>query len=53
MFKRSFASKDRIGKTVKPAKKTYRDKSKVKMQESLDSPPVERYVLRSTSLGYT
>jgi hypothetical protein len=41
MFKRSFASKDRVGKTVKAAKKTYRDKAKVKMQESLDSPPVE------------
>jgi len=41
MFKRSFASKDRVGKTVKAAKKTYRDKAKVKMQESLDSPPLE------------
>jgi len=38
MFKRSFASKDRAGKTVKPIKKTYRDHAKVKMQESLGSP---------------
>jgi len=40
MFKRSFASKDRAGKTVKPTKKTYRDQTKAKMQERLDSPPV-------------
>jgi len=40
MFKRSFASKDRAGKTVKPAKTTYREQTKRKMQESLDSPPV-------------
>jgi len=39
MFKRSFASKDRAGKTVKPIKKSYRDDAKAKMQESLDSPP--------------
>ncbi|KAL1981277.1 hypothetical protein VTN96DRAFT_2823 [Rasamsonia emersonii] len=40
MFKRSFPSKDRVGKAVKPSKKTYREHAKVKMQESLDSPPV-------------
>lgn len=40
MFKRSFASKDRAGKSVKPAKVTYRDQAKKKMQESLDSPTV-------------
>lgn len=40
MFKRSFASKDRAGKTVKPTKRTYRERTKVKMQESLDSPPL-------------
>ncbi|KAL2008381.1 hypothetical protein VTN00DRAFT_8363 [Thermoascus crustaceus] len=40
MFKRSFASKDRAGKTVKPSKKTYRERAKVMMQEKLDSPPV-------------
>lgn len=45
MFKRSFPSKDRVGKAVKPSKKTYREHAKVKMQESLDSPPVGRYVL--------
>lgn len=38
MFKRSFASKDRAGKSVKPAKKTYREQAKVKLQEKLDSP---------------
>jgi len=36
----SFASKDRARKTVKPIKKTYRDRVKVKMQEKLNSPPV-------------
>jgi len=40
MFKRSFASKDRAGKSVKPAKVTYREHAKKKMQESLDSPLV-------------
>lgn len=40
MFKRSFASKDRVGKTVKPIKKPYGDQAKVKMQEKLDSPTV-------------
>jgi hypothetical protein len=44
MFKRSFASKDRAGKTVKPIKKSYRDDAKAKMQESLDSPPAGRFV---------
>jgi len=42
MFKRSFASKDRAGKTVKPTKKTYRERAKVRMQEKLDSPPLGR-----------
>jgi hypothetical protein len=41
MFKRSFASKDRAGKTVKPTKRSFRDQTKVKMVERLDSPPVE------------
>lgn len=41
MFKRSFTSKNRVGKAVKPAKRTYRDKAREKMEESLDSPPVE------------
>jgi len=40
MFKRSFTTKDRAGKAVKPTKKTYRERTKVKMQERLDSPPV-------------
>ncbi|EEP82412.1 conserved hypothetical protein [Uncinocarpus reesii 1704] len=41
MFKRSFSSKDRVGKSVKPVKKTYRDQTKVKLQEKLGSPPIE------------
>ncbi|KAL9108331.1 MAG: hypothetical protein Q9227_006930 [Pyrenula ochraceoflavens] len=41
MFKRSFASKDRAGKSVKPIKTTYREHTKRKLQESLESPPVE------------
>jgi hypothetical protein len=44
MFKRSFSSKDRAGKSVKPMKKIYREQAKVKMQERLDSPPVGRSV---------
>jgi len=40
MFKRSFASKDRAGKSVKSSKKIYREQAKAKMQERLDSPPV-------------
>lgn len=40
MFKRSFQTKDRAGKAVKTSKKSYRDHVKVKMQESLDSPPI-------------
>ncbi|KAL8827763.1 MAG: hypothetical protein Q9191_002991 [Dirinaria sp. TL-2023a] len=40
MFKRSFASRDRAGKAVKPVKKTYREHTKIKMQQKLDSPPV-------------
>ena len=43
MFKRSFTAKNRVGKAVKPAKRTYRDKAKEKMEESLDSPPMGRY----------
>ncbi|KAL9623677.1 MAG: hypothetical protein Q9160_002133 [Pyrenula sp. 1 TL-2023] len=41
MFKRSFASKDRAGKSVKPIKTTYHEHTKRKLQESLESPPVE------------
>jgi hypothetical protein len=40
MFKRSFSSKDRAGKTVKPTKKAYREQTKIKLQEKLDSPPI-------------
>ena len=42
MFKRSFPSKDRAGKSVKPVKKTYREHTKMKLQQRLDSPPVGR-----------
>jgi hypothetical protein len=40
MFKRSFSSKDRVGKAVRPTKKTYREHTKVILQEKLDSPPI-------------
>ncbi|KAA6416397.1 MAG: hypothetical protein FRX48_01117 [Lasallia pustulata] len=40
MFKRSFHSKDRAGKAVKPVKKSYREHTKMKLQQKLDSPPV-------------
>lgn len=36
MFKRSFSSKSRAGKTVKPSKKKYDEQAKEKMQESMD-----------------
>ncbi|CAF9929344.1 MAG: hypothetical protein HETSPECPRED_007349 [Heterodermia speciosa] len=40
MFKRSFPSKDRAGKAVKPAKKIYREHTKIRIQQNLDSPPI-------------
>lgn len=40
MFKRSFSSRDRVGKSTKPIKKVYRDQTKAKMQENMDSPPI-------------
>ena len=46
MFKRSFTSKNRVSKAVKPAKRTYRDEAKEKMEESLDSPPMGRYAYK-------
>jgi hypothetical protein len=42
MFKRSFASKDRVGKISKPAKRSFNEK-KQKMLEKMDSPMDERY----------
>ena len=39
--KRSFASKDRAGKSIKPVKTTYREHTKKKLQESLDNPPAK------------
>ena len=42
MFKRSFASKDRVGKITKPAKRSFNEKQQ-KMLEKMDSPMVERY----------
>jgi hypothetical protein len=41
MFKRSFASKDRVGKVTKPAKRSFNDNLKQKMLEKMDSPMVE------------
>ncbi|MCJ1277372.1 hypothetical protein MMC21_005184 [Puttea exsequens] len=37
---RSFHSRDRAGKSVKPSKKSFREHTKMKMQQSLNSPPV-------------
>jgi len=43
MFKRSFASKDRVGKISKPAKRSFNEKQQKKMLEKMDSPMDERY----------
>ncbi|MCJ1352499.1 MAG: hypothetical protein MMC33_002483 [Icmadophila ericetorum] len=43
MFKRSFASKDRAGKTVKvvrASKRSFREHEKLKVQQELSSPPI-------------
>ena len=40
MFKRSFVSKDRAGKTVKVAKKKYDEQVKDKMKQKAESPPI-------------
>ncbi|KAJ9488816.1 hypothetical protein VN97_g4502 [Penicillium thymicola] len=40
MFKRSFVSKDRAGKTVKVAKKKYDELVKEKMKQKVESPPM-------------
>ncbi|KAL8716368.1 MAG: hypothetical protein Q9220_000275 [cf. Caloplaca sp. 1 TL-2023] len=40
MFKRSFHSRDRAGKAVKPSKRSFREDQKLKLQQKLDSPPV-------------
>ncbi|KAK2745579.1 hypothetical protein FQN57_003704 [Myotisia sp. PD_48] len=50
MFKRSFSSKDRAGKSVKSTKKTYRENKKIKLQEALDSPSARRFVFPPTAL---
>lgn len=47
MFKRSFSSRDRVGKSAKPAKKTYRDQTKAKLQEKLDNPSSGKFVVIS------
>ncbi|CAL5867491.1 uncharacterized protein PFLUO_LOCUS1710 [Penicillium psychrofluorescens] len=39
MFKRSFVSKNRAGKTVKGSKKKYDEQAKEKMQQKVESPP--------------
>ncbi|KAJ5625746.1 hypothetical protein N7510_002055 [Penicillium lagena] len=39
MFKRSFVSKNRAGKTVKVAKKKYDEQAKQKMQQKAETPP--------------
>lgn len=44
MFKRSFVSKDRAGKTVKVAKKKYDELVKEKMKQKVESPSMGRCV---------
>jgi hypothetical protein len=41
MFKRSFVSKDRAGKITKQPKRSFRDNTKQKILEKMDSPPME------------
>ena len=42
MFKRSFASKDRAGKSARPAKSSFHDHAKQKMmQETMGNPKAE------------
>ncbi|KAL8730405.1 MAG: hypothetical protein Q9181_004667 [Wetmoreana brouardii] len=48
MFKRSFHSKDRAGKSVKPSRRSFRDDQKLKLQQKLASPPVGRKQQSST-----
>jgi hypothetical protein len=43
MFKHSSTLKNRAGKATKRTRRSYRDKAKAKMEESLDSPPMGRY----------
>jgi hypothetical protein len=42
MFKRSFVSKDRAGKTVKVAKKKYDEEAKEKLRQKAESPLIGR-----------
>jgi hypothetical protein len=44
MFRRSFVSKDRAGKTVKVAKKKYDELVKEKMKQKVESPMMGRCV---------
>jgi hypothetical protein len=47
MFRRSFSSRSRAGKTVKASKKKYDEQVKEKMQQKMDdradSPPMGRW----------
>ena len=42
MFKRSFKSRDRAGKAIKSSKRSFREQTKLKMQQKMDSPPTGR-----------
>jgi hypothetical protein len=44
MFKRSFVSKNRAGKTVKVAKKKYDEQAKEKMQQKVETVPAAKLV---------
>jgi hypothetical protein len=43
MFKRSFMSKDRAGKTVKVVKKKYDELAKLKLKQKAEDPSIGRY----------
>ncbi len=49
MFNRSFASRDRAGKATKISKKSFRDNAKRALLETVDSPPVGKYVFPGSS----
>jgi hypothetical protein len=42
MFKRSFASKDRVGKITKTPKRSFNEKQQARMLEKMDSPTLEK-----------
>lgn len=45
MFKRSFHSKERVEKTIRPGKKSFRDQAKLKIQQRMESQPAGRNLI--------